>query len=1093
MSVQIRLEKQRLPDLYHDLFLILICNFCCYGLRMASIKSDYEKDYQNWIAGMRARLSIYMEEAPQLVQKCEDSLSTGKQADDITDWHVFEIEVVRARSLGEEYLEKDSVTDSSCYTTPNRGTFYHVNLFKWEFLTFDRFVLQFETFWEHDVSLETSRKFYDEIVLHIRALKALGKNPSSPEMRASEVLLEIFKLKMHSRARERVQESVSMSDRKPSSNVTVRMKSPSRKNLPSLAALHSETRSSESCVIGHTGIRCPEEKRCDYLSCGKTHHKLLHRNQGTPQSRTGETSSVKPMTEKVKEGSGGIVAVERYNGMIDGIEARRTHSKYEKLRCVNFCLKGIHEGEDSYPIEALCIDFYNRLLFKERIVGGDALPEAVNSPFGWILSGNIPIDDGSGKCITLLVKTENEYSEDDLRRFWDLEVIGVADDKGKEGPSAARLMKTFEETLEYNYGRYTDKLPWKPGFPNLPNNYAYALQRLLKTEASLLKEPLKKNREGPSLQSDLVRILLRLRRRHCVGEPGDPSPPKSSCFWRICFGLTSSPFLALVVMQHHARLYESMWPKSAEEVPKNIYVDDLLFSLDDRTETMECVKELKQLMETAGFHLTKWSSNEPSVMRSSPEEEQRRHNHLPSRLCSTASPTHDKERNVERDYGDFRPVGLSVTVLHQSQAHFTSTVVNNATQVLVASWNRLHQGGRVSEYGDASEMAYGSAIYLRATTVSHETVVKMAMSKTRIATDKRVTLPQLEVMAALITARLISFVKTSLEMKFWDSYRWKPFVVNRVESITELTDAQWWRHCPTTDNPADILTRVCRMKDLVSNNLWGHGSHWLTKCEDAWRMVKFEFAIDRNPEFQAEVGKSARELHTQTKAEPVLNPQKYSSLMKLFNVTAYVFRFITNCKAVPEERKTTPLDVREINRAEKFRLKALQNEEFPEHLESHKQEKKRSKSSRLWPLNPYVDDNGIRRLFVDVYDTLTYRSTLIVDQTLSCLRQRYWIINVHSIVKGVIKECVNCRKENAKPFLLKMRDLRKERVDERLPFENTGLDIAALRTHKKETLLARFIFASLRSQPRILQSDNFTSFKEIGGNLNELDLENHHG
>ncbi|KRZ02668.1 hypothetical protein T4B_12184 [Trichinella pseudospiralis] len=894
---------------------------------MASIKSDYQKDYQNWIA----------------VQKCEDSLSTGKRADDITDWHVFEIEVVRARSL--------DITPCS------------------------------------DVSLETSRKFYDEIVLHIRALKALGKNPSSPEMRASEVLLEIFKLKMHSRARE----------------------------------------------------RCPEEKRCDYLSCGKTHHKLLHRNQGTRQSRTGETSSVKPMTEKVKEGSGGIVAVERYNGMIDGIEARRTHSKYEKLRCVNFCLKGI--------------DFYNRLLFKERIVGGDALPEAVNSPFGWILSGNIPIDDGSGKCITLLVKTENEYSEDDLRRFWDLEVIGVADDKGKEGPSAARLMKTFEETLEYNYGRYTDKLPWKPGFPNLPNNYAYALQRLLKTEASLLKEPLKyvamKEEPGPSLQSDLVRILLRLRRRHCVGEPGDPSPPKSSCFWRICFGLTSSPFLALVVMQHHARLYESMWPKSAEEVPKNIYVDDLLFSLDDRTETMECVKELKQLMETAGFHLTKWSSNEPSVMRSSPEEERG--------MLSVIM-------------GIFDPLGYLSPFFIKAKRMLQVLWCKGIDWDIPLPQNMLKNWRDwIAEIPSISEIMLPRCLLPAGT----DCIKEMAMSKTRIAPDKRVTLPQLEVMAALITARLISFVKTSLEMKFWDSYRWKPIVVNRVESITELTDAQWWRHCPTTDNPADILTRVCRMKDLVSNNLWGHGSHWLTKCEDAWRMVKFEFAIDRNPEFQAEVGKSARELHTQTKAEPVLNPQKYSSLMKLFNVTAYVFRFITNCKAVPEERKTTPLDVREINRAEKFRLKALQNEEFPEDLESHKQEKKRSKSSRLWPLNPYVDDNGIRRLFVDVYDTLTYRSTL--NQTLSCLRQRYWIINVHSIVKGVIKECVNCRKENAKPFLLKMRDLRKERVDERLPFENTGLDIAALRTQKKETLLARMFGSVCEDSTEEVNGQNVTS------------------
>ncbi|KRY84331.1 hypothetical protein T4D_7354 [Trichinella pseudospiralis] len=347
-------------------------------------------------------------------------------------------------------------------------------------------------------------------------------------------------------------------------------------------------------------------------------------------------------------------------------------------------------------------------------------------------------------------------------------------------------------------------------------------------------------------------------------------------------------------------------------------------------------------------------------------------------------------------------------------------------------------------------MAYRSAVYLRATTVSGETVVKLVMSKTRIAPVRRVTVPRLKLMAALITARLISFMKTSLEMKFskvvcwtdsqialrWiqgDSYRWKPFVGNRVESILELTDAQWWRHCPTTDNPADILTRGCRMKDLVSNNLWWHGPHWLTKCEDAWPTAKLELAIDRNPEFQAEVRKSARELHTQTKSEPVLDPQKYSSLMKLFNVTAYVFCFIMNCKAVPEERKTTPLD---------------------EDLESLKQEKKLPKSSRLWPLNPYVDDNGLLRVgghlrhsdlpFHTKYPVLLPNQHPLVrllvrdehirhlhagvNQTLSCLRQRYWIINGRSVVKRVIKECVTCRKENAKPFSPKMSNLLRERV-----------------------------------------------------------------
>ncbi|KRX86650.1 hypothetical protein T4E_11663 [Trichinella pseudospiralis] len=145
-------------------------------------------------------------------------------------------------------------------------------------------------FWTYKTECKVKiSKFYDEIVLHIRALEALGKNPSSLELTASEVLLEIFKLKMHSRARKRwetlilsepskaanlvedflrflqdgirVQESVSMSDRKPSSNVTVRTKSPPRKKLPSVAAHHAETRSSESCVMcreRHRVSQCPK-------------------------------------------------------------------------------------------------------------------------------------------------------------------------------------------------------------------------------------------------------------------------------------------------------------------------------------------------------------------------------------------------------------------------------------------------------------------------------------------------------------------------------------------------------------------------------------------------------------------------------------------------------------------------------------------------------------------------------------------------------------------------------------------------------------------------------------------------------------------
>ncbi|KRX54888.1 hypothetical protein T09_12433 [Trichinella sp. T9] len=343
--------------------------------RTASIKSS-AKDCQNRIAAMRARLSSYMEE----LVRAREELNSRALVRNLLALLNQCLDKARqlVENIAEEYLEKDSVTDNRRDTTPNRGgAFYHVNLPKWELPKFDGDVLQFDTFWEqfedqihrqpefrdttkftylrscltgnalnaidgltvtaanysavidilksrfgrrdliikthirklldttpcNDASLKTSRKFYDEIVLHIRALEALGKNPSSPELTASEVLLEIFKLKTH------------LSTRK-------RAKSPPRKKLPSVAALHAETRSSENCVMcrerhrrrrrtdgelrpaktyvsaGHTGNRCPEDKRCDYPSCGKTHHKLLHGDKRTRQSRAGETSSVKPTTEK---------------------------------------------------------------------------------------------------------------------------------------------------------------------------------------------------------------------------------------------------------------------------------------------------------------------------------------------------------------------------------------------------------------------------------------------------------------------------------------------------------------------------------------------------------------------------------------------------------------------------------------------------------------------------------------------------------------------------------------------------------------------------------------------------------------------------
>ncbi|XP_003369515.1 Pao retrotransposon peptidase superfamily [Trichinella spiralis] len=179
--------------------------------------------------------------------------------------------------------------------------------------------------------------------------------------------------------------------------------------------------------------------------------------------------------------------------------------------------------------------------------------------------------------------------------------------------------------------------------------------------------------------------------------------------------------------------------------------------------------------------------------------QQGRHNHLPSRLCSKTRPTDDKERNVERDYEDFRPNMLKDWRDWIAEIPLISEI--RLPRCLLPAGTDCIKEVELHGYGDASEMAYGSAVYLRATTVSGETVVKLVMSKIRIAPVKRITLRRLELMAVLITARLISFVKfskiicwtdsqTALRWIQGDSYMSHPELVKSIELTTTNSEAR---------------------------------------------------------------------------------------------------------------------------------------------------------------------------------------------------------------------------------------------------------------------------------------------------------------
>ena len=154
-------------------------------------------------------------------------------------------------------------------------------------------------------------------------------------------------------------------------------------------------------------------------------------------------------------------------------------------------------------------------------------------------------------------------------------------------------------------------------------------------------------------------------------------------------------------------------------------------------------------------------------------------------------------------------------------------------------------------YGDASLKAYCAAIYIVIQTAI-SSYVHLLSSKTRVAPLKKQTIPRLELLSALIAARLFTSVKEALEpsITFEASYFWldsitalywikskgemKQFVQNRVDEILDLTGREQWFHCKGTENPADLGTRGILPSQLEENSLWFQGPSWLSEGQKNW-------------------------------------------------------------------------------------------------------------------------------------------------------------------------------------------------------------------------------------------------------------------
>jgi len=371
-------------------------------------------------------------------------------------------------------------------------------------------------------------------------------------------------------------------------------------------------------------------------------------------------------------------------------------------------------------------------------------------------------------------------------------------------------------------------------------------------------------------------------------------------------------------------------------------------------------------------------------------------------------------------------------------------------------------------------------------------------------------------------------------------------VKNRVQEIHLLTEDYTWKYCPTDDNPADLLTRGIPVSQFTNNTLWNNGPSWITR-KDKWPVWKQQprepMDLEEDNKHQSAMTFIHLSCQSQEGMERVINIEKYSKYSTLLRVTAYVRRFISNCKQ-SSTKITGVLTSTEIEVAEQRWLLACQGSSFVEEITCLK-----SKVPKRHPLvrqlRLFVDDTGIIRCGGRIHNASVADVTrfpyllprqhkltnLIVQDahenqlhagtnaTATQIRQKYWIPAIRQCVRSVLRKCVICKRVQGKSYKsVESPPLPRYRIEESPPFSVTGVDLTGAlyvrdRTEcqtkvyiclftcastravhleivqdlSQDSFMQAFRrFASRRSLPKIVMSDNATNFLGASHQLRRL-------
>lgn len=616
--------------------------------------------------------------------------------------------------------------------------------------------------------------------------------------------------------------------------------------------------------------------------------------------------------------------------------------------------------------------------------------------------------------------------------------------------------------------------------------------------------------------------------QHIVWRRSPDLPIETFALQTVTYGTSCAPFLAIRTVREHAQVEGHKYPRAAFVLKEDIYVDDVVSGADSVEGALQLYKDITELCASGGFPLQKWLSNSPAFMsfisqnsdvQSFPLLSDTEGIHKILGLCwdpkldvFTYSVCHEvgafTKRSILSDIARiFDPLGYISPIivfakclmqrLWQLKVGWDETIPSDLRSLwesfilelpLICKFSipRLipvlySTQCQILGFADASERAYGCVIYVR--TVDSSGVVQMHLLKSRskVAPLKLLTIPRLELCAALLLVQTLIALEPCFQrypphsVHLWtdstivlawlslEPHSLKTFVAHRVVEITRAFPFSYWRHVGTEENPADIVSRGALPRQLEHCDLWWHGPKWALDPLDSWPNSRGTPTDLDLPEVK-QVSLVAHSIETSSDLYKYF--QNCSKLSRLSSRMAWVLRFIRNCK--PCAKKIVgPLSLFEFRAALRKCVQVVQLVHFASEIKLIRASKPIQGSIKS--LSPFLDSSGCLRVGGRLNNASlswskkhplllpknSHLTKLIIEhyhvsylhvgpRTLqSLLNREFWIMSGRSLIRKVVRSCPVCFRFRAQPSIPLMGDLPEARVSPPgRPFVHVGVDLA---------------------------------------------------